>query len=89
MKNGNESTCSPAIAVDYWNSCPAVERDGERLSGAWVFRGTRVPVIAFFENLMDGASVDDFLKWFPGVERWMLETVLKHETKALVVSRLS
>jgi hypothetical protein len=39
-----------------WSSCPAVERDPERLSGAWVFRGTRVPVSALFENLEDGGQ---------------------------------
>ena len=33
-----------------WTSCPAVERDPERVSGAWVFRGTRVPVTALFQN---------------------------------------
>lgn len=38
-----------------WSSCPAVERDPERVSGAWVFRGTHVPVAALFENLEDGA----------------------------------
>ncbi|MBA2412049.1 MAG: DUF433 domain-containing protein [Burkholderiaceae bacterium] len=47
--------------------CPAVERDGERVSGAWVFRGTRVPVSAHFENLEDGAVAAQFVQWFPGV----------------------
>ena len=89
MKKGNESTCTPAIAADYWESCSVVERSSERLSGAWVFSGTRVPVSALFENLMDGASVDDFLEWFPGVERKQVEAVLEHESKALVDSRLS
>ncbi|MBX9696164.1 MAG: DUF433 domain-containing protein, partial [Cyanobacteria bacterium] len=50
-----------------WSSCPAVERDAERVSGAWVFRGTRVPVSALFQNLEDGAHVSDFIVWFPGV----------------------
>src|SRR5215471_3715060 len=50
-----------------WSSCPAVERDPDRVSGAWVFRGTRVPVKALFENLESGARIDDFLSWFPGV----------------------
>lgn len=40
-----------------WSSCPAVERDPDRVSGAWVFRGTRVPVAALFENLEDGEAV--------------------------------
>ncbi|MDP1590016.1 MAG: DUF433 domain-containing protein [Prosthecobacter sp.] len=59
-----------------WQKCPAVERDPERVSGAWIFRGTRVPVRALFENLEDGATVDDFLEWFPGVQRAQVEAVL-------------
>ena len=43
-----------------WSTCPAVEQDPARVSGAWVFRGTRVPVAAFFENLEDGASLSQF-----------------------------
>ena len=50
-----------------WSKCPAVERDEERVSGAWVFRGTRVPISALFENLESGATVDQFVEWFPGV----------------------
>ena len=48
-----------------WTTCPAVERDPAKLSGAWVFRGTRVPVSALFENLEGGATVEQFLDWFP------------------------
>ena len=66
-----------------WQSCDAVERHPEKVSGAWVFSGTRIPVSALFENLRDGASVDDFLEWFPGVERWQIESVLDHETRTL------
>lgn len=47
-----------------WSSCPAVERDPERVSGARVFRGTRVPVTALFQNLEDGAQVSDFIAGF-------------------------
>jgi uncharacterized protein (DUF433 family) len=43
-----------------WNSCAVVERHADRVSGAWVFRNTRVPVRALFENLEAGATVDDF-----------------------------
>ncbi len=68
-----------------WHTCPAVERKPGRLSGAWVFRGTRVPVRALFENLEDGASIDDFLEWFPGVARAQIEAVLDHAAASLVV----
>lgn len=44
-----------------WLDCQAVERDSQRDSGALIFRGTRVPVRALFENLEDGAKVDNFL----------------------------
>jgi uncharacterized protein (DUF433 family) len=66
-----------------WSSCPAVERDPERVSGAWVFRGTRVPVTALFQNLEDGAHVSDFLVWFPGVTLDQVRAVLEHAARSL------
>ena len=66
-----------------WSSCPAVERVPGKVSGAWVFRGTRVPVKALFENLEDGACIDDFLHWFPGVTRQQVEAVLEHTQQSL------
>jgi uncharacterized protein (DUF433 family) len=60
-----------------WSSCPAVERDPQKVSGSWIFRDTRVPVIALFENLEGGASIDDFLLWFPGVTKEQVEAVLE------------
>lgn len=59
-----------------WEHCSAVERHPDKLSGAWVFTGTRVPVSALFDNLNDGASVEQFLVWFPGVDRAKVEAVL-------------
>ncbi len=64
-----------------WTECDAVERHPNKVSGAWVFRGTRVPVYTLFENLKDGASVKQFLEWFPGVEEWQVEAVIDHEVK--------
>jgi uncharacterized protein (DUF433 family) len=66
-----------------WTQCVAVERDPARVSGTWVFRGTRVPVKALFENVEDGARVDDFLAWFPGVTRQQVEAVLQHAELSL------
>ena len=66
-----------------WSHCPAVERGAGRVSGAWVFKGTRVPVRALFENLEDGVTVDDFLEWFPGVTREQIEAVLAHAGQSL------
>lgn len=45
-----------------WNQCQEVERSADKVSGAWVFCGTRVPVKALFENLEDGATIDQFLQ---------------------------
>lgn len=60
-----------------------LERHPDKVSGAWVFKGTRVPVSAFFENLKDGASIDQFLEWFPGVTRSQIETLWDYELAAL------
>jgi uncharacterized protein (DUF433 family) len=67
-----------------WHACPAVERTANKVSGAWLFRGTRVPVRALFENLEGGATVDEFLEWFPGVTRTQVEAVLEHAARSLV-----
>lgn len=66
-----------------WKSCKAVERDPEKVSGTWVFRGTRVPVSTLFENIKDGATIDQYLEWFPGVKREQIEAVLDHEVREL------
>lgn len=68
-----------------WHTCQAVEQVTGKVSGTWVFRGTRVPVRALFENLRDGASVEDFLSWFPGVQRVQVEAVLDYELESLAV----
>ena len=66
-----------------WSLCETVQRDSGRVGGAWVFKDTRVPVAALFENLEDGASVDQFLEWFPGVTRVQVEAVLEHARRSL------
>ena len=63
------------MKMDKWTTLQEVEQDPQKVSGAWVFRGTRVPVSALFENLRDGATVDEFLEWFPGVTREQVEAV--------------
>lgn len=69
-----------------WSQCHAVERHPDRVSGAWVFRGTRVPVVALFENLEAGARLEEFLDWFPGVTRAQAEAVLEHAARSLLVA---
>lgn len=44
-----------------------------------------MPVVALFENIEDGASIDDFLEWFPGVTREQVETVLEHSSAGLAL----
>ncbi len=66
-----------------WSECPAVERNPAKVSGAWLFRGTRVPVKALFENVEGGATVDEFLEWFPGVAREQVDAVLEHAQRSL------
>lgn len=65
-----------------WSTCPAVERHPARVSGAWVFVGTRVPVSALFENLEDDASLHEFVEWFPGVSTEQAKVVLEHVARS-------
>ena len=66
-----------------WSRCDAVERASDRVSGAWTFKGTRVPVRALFENLEGGATVELFLEWFSGVTRQQVDAVLDHTARSL------
>lgn len=66
-----------------WGDCQQVERSEGKLSGAWVFRGTRVPVRALFENLETGATIVQFLEWFPGVTLDQVVAVLAHAEHSL------
>jgi len=59
-----------------WKECSAVERRPDLMSNAWVFRGTRVPVAALFENLNDGAKAQEFVEWFPSVTLDQVHCVL-------------
>lgn len=69
-----------------WKTCSAVERSEDKVSGAWVFKNTRVPVKALFENLESGATIDQFLEWFPGVTREQAQAVLEFTERTLVTS---
>jgi uncharacterized protein (DUF433 family) len=67
-------------------TCSVVERSEDKASGAWVFRNTRVPVKALFENLESGVTIDQFLEWFPGVTREQDQAVLEFAERTLVPS---
>ena len=68
-----------------WNDCDAVAQDPQRMSGGWLFVGTRVPVSALFENLEAGANIDEFVEWFPGVTRKQAQAVLQHAARSLLI----
>jgi uncharacterized protein (DUF433 family) len=63
------------MALD-WSKCPAVESVPGKVSGAWVFRGTRMPVAAVFENLEDGLTIDEIVEMFDGLTREQVQAVL-------------
>ncbi len=52
------------MAALHWSQCPAVESIPGKVNGAWVFRGTRMPVATVFENLEEGASIEEIMEWF-------------------------
>ncbi len=70
-------------AID-WLQCPAVESVPGKVSGAWVFRGTRMPVATIFENLESGATIEDIIEWF-GVTREQVVAVLDFAARSLEV----
>lgn len=69
------------IALD-WSQCCVVESMPGRLDGAWVFRNTRMPVSAVFENLVAGASIDDIVAQFP-ITRMQINAVLEFAARSL------
>ena len=69
-----------------WSQCPAVESVPGKVSGAWVFRGTRMPVATVFENLMDGMTVDELLETFDGLTREQVQAVLQFAARSLEAS---
>ena len=66
-----------------WSQCTAVESVPGKVSGAWVLRGTRMPVATIFENLEAGASLDDILCWFDGLGREQVKAVIDFAARSL------
>jgi len=65
-----------------WSQCPAVESVPGKVSGAWVLRGTRMPVAAIFENIEAGASIDDIMEWFDGLNREQVKAVIEFAARS-------
>ena len=66
-----------------WSQCAAVESVPGKLSGAWVLRGTRMPVATIFENLEAGANIDDLMEWFDGLDRNQVKAVIEFAARSL------
>jgi uncharacterized protein (DUF433 family) len=65
-----------------WSQCPAVESVPGRLSGAWVFKDTRMPVSSIFENLQCGSSIEEIIEQYD-VTREQIMTVLEFAARSL------
>ena len=66
-----------------WSECPAVESIPGKVSGAWVLKGTRMPVSSIFENLEAGANIDDIMEWFDGLNRGQVRAVIEFAARSL------
>lgn len=65
-----------------WSQCPAVESIPGKVSGAWVFKDTRMPVSIVFENLEAGATIDEIMEWFH-LGREQIVAVLEFAARSL------
>ncbi len=65
-----------------WSQCSAVESIPGKVSGAWVFKGTRMPVATVFENLEAGLTVEEVMEEF-SVTREQISAVLRFAAKSL------
>jgi len=66
-----------------WSQCPAVESVPGKMSGAWVFRGTRMPVAIVFENLEAGMTIDELVAMYDGLTREQVKAVLDFAARSL------
>ncbi len=71
------------MASQDWSQCPAVESIPGKVSGAWVLRGTRMPVAAIFENIEAGANIDDIMELFEGLDREQVKAVIEFAARSL------
>jgi uncharacterized protein (DUF433 family) len=65
-----------------WSQCAAVESVPDRLRGAWVFRDTRMPVSAVFENIEAGATIDEIIEQFD-ITREQINAVLEFAARSV------
>jgi uncharacterized protein (DUF433 family) len=72
-----------------WSQCPVVESNPETMSGAWVFRGTRFPISTIFENLEHGATIDEILEWYQGLNREQIQEVVSFAARSAAPSPIN
>jgi uncharacterized protein (DUF433 family) len=77
------STGVASMAGLDWSQCAAVESVPGKVSGAWVLKGTRMPVSAIFENLEAGASLNQILQWYDGLDREQVKAVIEFAARSL------
>jgi len=70
------------MALD-WSQCAAVESVPGKMSGAWVLRGTRMPVALIFDNLEAGANIDNIVDWYDGLDREQIKAVIEFAARSL------
>lgn len=68
--------------VPDWADCLAVERIAGKVSGAWIFTESRLPLWAMYSEMASGTTVDEFVDWYYG-DKAKVIAVLDHEAKAL------
>ena len=66
-----------------WSQCPAVESVPGKVSGAWVLRGTRMPVATIFKNIEAGANINEITQRYDGVTRQQVLAVVEFVTSSL------
>lgn len=70
------------MALLDWSQCLGVESIPGKVSGAWVFKDTRMPVSIVFQNLEAGASIDEIAEWFH-LTREQIVTVIDFAARSL------
>ena len=78
-----ETGTAGTMARPDWSQCAVVESVPGKVSGAWVLKGTRMPVTAIFENLEAGASIDEIMEWYDGLDREQVESVIEFAARSL------
>lgn len=65
-----------------WSQCPDVESVPGKVSGAWVFKDTRLPVATIFENLEAGSPIEEIMENYR-VSREQINAVLEFAVRSL------